>query len=65
MVGTDGEARQNGMTEPFMSMYPYWLNYPYGWNYPAACTNSGKPGGWAASVDQQHGKLLHKLYLTK
>ena len=41
-----------------MSMYPYWLNYPFGWTYPAACANSGSAGGWAASVDQQHGKSL-------
>jgi hypothetical protein len=49
--GENGEAKQS-----YMSTYAYWLKYPYGWNYPAACASeSGKKGGWAASVDSQTG----------
>jgi len=47
---------QNGNTDSYLSMYPYWLKYPFGWDFPAACASAkGKiKGGWAASVDQSY-----------
>ena len=54
------EIQNEERSESYTSMDPSWaVKYPYGWDYPAACANeSAGKGGWAASVDRQHGKAF-------
>jgi len=63
---TEESEHLNPHADPYMVLYPYWTVYPKGWDYPAACA-SGKSGqgGWAASIDQQDGKIFQKLQNAK